>query len=112
MATNPPTEERPTRFGSPSRFLDDTAWETLEDNVYECRALLCPEAEGGFSAHAIRLPGVVSQGESVDEALKNISEAFQGAISVYLEQGNEIPWTDAEIDRPKGWIERWILVHV
>ncbi len=112
MATIPQADEKPTRFGNPARFLDVTAWKTLEDHVFECRTLLCPEAEGGFSAHAIRLPGVVSQGESVDEALKNISEAFQGAISVYLEQGDEIPWTDEEIDRPKGWIERWILVHV
>ena len=42
------------------------------DNTFECRTVICPEDEGGFSAFALRLPGVVSQGETRDEALKNL----------------------------------------
>ena len=112
MATILPIEEKPDRFGSPSKVLEATPWETLGDNVFECRVLLCPEEEGGYSAHAIRLPGVVSQGETVQAALANISEAFRGAISLYMEQGSGIPWANVEIDRPRGWLERWILVNV
>jgi predicted RNase H-like HicB family nuclease len=111
MATIPQID-KPERFGSPLKDLNPTPWETFGDNVFECRVLLCPEDGGGYSAHAIRLPGVVSQGESVQTALENISEAFRGAISLYMEQGNGVPWANVEIDRPKGWLEKWILVDV
>jgi predicted RNase H-like HicB family nuclease len=111
MATIPLIKEKPTRFGSPFEIVDATPWEPLGDNVYECRVLLCPEEDGGYVAHALRLPGVVSQGETVEEALDNIRDAFRAAMSVYLESGN-VPWSDLEIDRPAGWIEKWILVDV
>lgn len=80
-------------------------------NVYECRVLLCPEEDGGFSAHAMRLPGVVSQGDTMDEALVNIEDAFRGAIATYRDDQADIPWTDVDIDRPKGTVEKWILVN-
>ena len=112
MSTIPLLEEEPTRFGSPSEILDATAWEPFGDNTFECRVVLCPEPEGGYSAHAIRLRGVASQGESVSEALENIKEAFRGAIAVYQEDKQGIPWEPITIDRPAGSLERWILVDV
>ena len=113
MATVPRIEERPTRFGSPTEVLERTDWEKFVDaNVFECRVLLCPEPEGGYSAHALRLPGVVSQGDSIAEALENITEAFRGAISVYQEGNQGIPWEQITIDRPARSLERWILVDV
>jgi len=113
MATVLPIEEKPTRFGSPAEALERTGWENFVDaNVFECRVLLCPEPEGGYSVHALRLPGVVSQGESIAEALENIKEAFSGAISVYQDDNQEIPWEQITIDRPAGSLERWVLVNV
>lgn len=114
MATIPLIEEEPTRFGSPSEILDATGWIELGDNAFECRVVLCPEPEGGFSAYATRLRGVVSQGDSIAEALDNIKEAFRGAIAVYLDDDQGIPWESEPIavDRPSGSLERWILVDV
>lgn len=83
-----------------------------DTTVYECRVLICPEAEGGYSVHATKLPGVSSQGETVAEALHNIEEAFRGAIADYKANGEDIPWDDAIIDRTEGSLERWILVNV
>ena len=105
-------EEHPLRTAAPQQYIEAPAWEPLAENTYECRVLLCPEKDGGYSAHALRLPGVVSQGESEAGALDNIRDAFRAAISVYREQGEAIPWTNLEMDRPKGSIERWILVNV
>lgn len=95
-----------------TKILDATAWETLGENVFQCRVLLCPEDVGGYSAIALRLPGVVSQGESVEDALKNVSEAFAAAVGVYLEEGGRIPWEDVSVERSKGCLERRILVRV
>ena len=112
MRTIPPFEEKPTRFGSPSVVFDVTPWESLGDNVFECRVLLCPEEEGGYTAHALRLPGVVSQGDTIDAALANIKEAFRGAVGVYRETQQQIPWEPITVDRPAGSLERWVLVDV
>ncbi len=107
-----PTEMVEERKGALTTYIESPEWHEFNENTYQCRVLLCPEEGGGYSAHALRLPGVVSQGESVQEALVNITDAFQGAISVYQEEGVEIPWTDVDLDRPKGSVERWILVNV
>ncbi len=113
VTVNPPIEEeQPTRLGSPSKVLEARDWESFGDNVFECRALLCPEEEGGYSAHALRLPGVVSQGDSIEEALGNIEDAFRETLISYREDGLDIPWAAVEIDRPTGSIERWTLVDV
>lgn len=105
-------EENPLRTAGPQEYIKAPGWQPLDENTYECRVLLCPEQDGGYSAHALRIPGVVSQGESLEEALANIADAFRAAVSIYLEDGGTIPWATVEMDRPKGWIERWILVNV
>lgn len=108
-----PIEEEPTRFGNPISARDRTPWEHLQNkNVFECRVLLCPEDEGGYSAHALRLPGVVSQGDSIEEALGNVEDAFRETLISYREDNRDIPWAAVEIDRPIGSIEKWTLVDV
>ncbi|NQU20083.1 MAG: type II toxin-antitoxin system HicB family antitoxin [Candidatus Nealsonbacteria bacterium] len=109
---NDPIDE-PARFGSPSRLLDVTPWETLvEGSAFECRVVVCPEEEGGYSAHALRLPGVISQGDSVEEALCNIEDAFRETVVSYREDNLDVPWAPVDVDRPAGSIERWTLVNV
>jgi predicted RNase H-like HicB family nuclease len=79
--------------------------------AYECPVLLCPEEEGGFSVHALTLPGAVSEGESAEEALANIAEAIQLLIEGCTESGIAIPWRAVEVDDiPRGAKKRWILV--
>lgn len=36
-----------------------------------------PQPEGGFTVQCIELPGAISQGETVKEALANIQDAIQ-----------------------------------
>jgi predicted RNase H-like HicB family nuclease len=72
--------------------------------------MFCPEADGGFSVIALRLPGVASQGDSLDEAMANITEAFSAAIEIYTAEGRDIPWADVEIEAPPGSFEKRILV--
>ena len=94
------------------KLITNPVWKSFSKRTYECRVLLCPEKGGGFSAHALRLPGVVSQGDTVEEALLSIADAFEAAMQIYLDQGGAIPWRDIEVERTKGSLERWILVNV
>ncbi len=45
------------------------------------KVVLEPSEEGGFTVHVPSLPGCISEGDSKEEALKNIKEA----IELYLE---------------------------
>lgn len=51
--------------------------------------ILEPEAEGGYSVICPAIPGCVSQGDSLDEALANIREAILLCLEVQRE--DEIP---------------------
>ena len=45
------------------------------------RIVLEPQEEGGYTVYVPALPGCISQGETVEEAMDNVKEA----IIVYLE---------------------------
>ena len=45
------------------------------------QVILEPSDEGGYTVYVPALPGCISEGDNVDEALKNIQEA----IELYLE---------------------------
>lgn len=61
--------------------------------------VLEPSSEGGFTAYVPALPGCISEGETREEALRNIREA----IELYLE-----PVEDDLVPQSKG--ERLELV--
>ena len=54
--------------------------------ILEYNAIFTPEEEGGFSVYVPDLPGCISQGETFEEAQKNIKEA----IELYLEDADEV----------------------
>ena len=87
-------------------------WEILENRkVYRCAVVICPEREGGFSVYAEELPGAASQGNTVDEAVQNITEALTAVVQRYLERTSEIPWDKSVPKRPKNAVVRWIDVN-
>ena len=72
--------------------------------VFECRAFFFAEPVGGYSVIASNLPGVVSEGDDLREAIANIKEAFAASVESYLEAGEVIPWkevTDFDSDPAK-----------
>lgn len=52
-----------------------------EAKILEYNAIFTPEEEGGFSVYVPELRGCISQGDTFEEAQKNIKEA----IELYLE---------------------------
>ena len=41
-----------------------------------------PQEEGGYTVQCLELPGAISQGETVEEALDNIKEAIELLLDV------------------------------
>ena len=48
----------------------------------KCTIILEKEEEGGYSAQCLELPGAISQGETKEEALRNIKEAIEAVLEV------------------------------
>lgn len=57
----------------------------------EYTTLIHQAEEGGFWAEVPALPGCFSQGETVDETLRNIKEAVQAHLMALREDKEEIP---------------------
>jgi len=47
--------------------------------------------DGGFVVECPALPGCVSEGDTVEEALANIKDAIEGCFAVMREHGDPIP---------------------
>ena len=52
--------------------------------------------EGGFWVDVPALPGCYSQGESVDESLRNVTEAIELYLEVLRDEGRDAP-QDSEV---------------
>jgi predicted RNase H-like HicB family nuclease len=57
----------------------------------DSRVILEPENDGGYCVWVPALPGCVSQGDTVEEALANIREAIQCYVQSALKHGEPLP---------------------
>jgi predicted RNase H-like HicB family nuclease len=57
------------------------------------KVVLEPSDEGGYTVYVPALPGCVSEGDTIEEALRNIREA----IELYLEPTEEPPLTEGQL---------------
>src|SRR5438105_1746229 len=60
-----------------------------------------PEPEGGYTVTCPALPGLVTYGETLDEARKMARDAMEGLIEVMLERGTPVPESDAPDAMPR-----------
>ena len=52
--------------------------------------ILRVEREGGYSVQCLELPGAISEGDTKEEALKNIREAFKGYLEAFPEESERL----------------------
>ena len=61
------------------------------------QVILIPDDEvGGFTVEVPSLPGCISEGDTVEEALANIKDAIDLYIEILTEDGKPIPEDYAE----------------
>ena len=58
---------------------------------YKIPLVLTPQPEGGYTVTSPLLPELVTEGDSLDEALENVKDAFQAVIEFYQELGRSLP---------------------
>ena len=69
-----------------------------------------PQPEGGFTVTSPVLPELITEGDSLEEAYANVSDALAAVIELYEDQGRALPpgvelpangqvvWSDALVE--------------
>jgi len=55
------------------------------------KIVLEPQEEGGYTVYVPALPGCISQGETVEEAMDNVKEAITVYLESLKERGIDLP---------------------
>lgn len=53
--------------------------------------VLEPQPEGGYTVTSSALPELVTEGDSVAEALANAEDAFAAVVEIYEDRGRPLP---------------------
>ena len=53
--------------------------------------LLEPQPEGGYTVTSPELPELVTEGDTISEALANAEDAFAAVVEIYEDRGHSLP---------------------
>jgi antitoxin HicB len=59
--------------------------------LYKLPLLFSPQPEGGFTVTSPVLPELVTEGDTVEEALANVRDALAAVIEAYQDLGRSLP---------------------
>jgi antitoxin HicB len=57
---------------------------------YKIPLVLTPQPEGGYTVTSPLLPELVTEGDSLDESLANVKDAFRAVMELYQELGRSL----------------------
>ena len=58
---------------------------------YKIPLVLTPQAEGGYTVTSPLLPELVTEGDTVEEALANVKDALAAVVEAYEDLGRSLP---------------------
>jgi antitoxin HicB len=58
---------------------------------YKIPLILEPQPEGGYTVTSPLLPELVTEGDSMEEALANVKDALAAVVEAYQELGRPLP---------------------
>jgi antitoxin HicB len=59
--------------------------------VYKIPLILTPQPEGGFTVTSPLLPELLTEGDTLDEALGNARDALAAVVEAYEDLGRPLP---------------------
>jgi antitoxin HicB len=65
---------------------------------YKIPLILAPQPEGGYTVTSPILPELVTEGDSVEEALNNVRDALAAVIEIYQDAGRSLPTSAKVVD--------------
>ena len=62
-----------------------------EEQPVRITIVLSPQSEGGFTVTSPLLPELVTEGDTVGEALANVPDAVRAVVELYEDMGRALP---------------------
>ena len=59
--------------------------------VYRVPLVMTPQQEGGYTVTSPILPGLVTEGDTLEQALDNVEDALRATLELYEEIGRPVP---------------------
>jgi antitoxin HicB len=59
--------------------------------LYKVPLILSPQPEGGFTVTSPLLPELVTEGDTISEAMANVQDALAAVIETYQDLGRPLP---------------------
>jgi len=60
-------------------------------HVIKIPLVLSPQPEGGYTVTSPILPELVTEGDTLDEVMRNVQDAVSAAIEIYEDLGKPLP---------------------
>lgn len=78
--------------------------------LYKLPLILSPQPEGGFTVTSPLLPELITEGETVSEALANVQDALAAVIETYQDLGRTLP-ANTQLTEESGplWLETLVV---
>jgi antitoxin HicB len=78
--------------------------------LYKLPLVLSPQPEGGFTVTSPLLPELITEGDTVSEALANVQDALAAVIETYQDLGRPLPASSQLPDANSPvWLETLIV---
>lgn len=68
-----------------------TTGEARDMEVYKIPLVLTPQPEGGFTVTSPVLPELVTEGDTLSEAIENVRDALKAVVEIYEDMGRTLP---------------------
>ncbi|HEX4412938.1 MAG TPA: type II toxin-antitoxin system HicB family antitoxin [Lacipirellulaceae bacterium] len=65
---------------------------------YKIPLLLAPQPEGGYTATSPALPELITEGDTVEEALENVKDALAAVVETYQDLSRSLPGETQVLD--------------
>ncbi len=73
---------------------------------YKVPLVLTPQPEGGYTVTSPLFPELITEGDSIDEALENVADAFAAVVELYDDLGRSLPQNAQILDSNSPvWLE-------
>ena len=73
--------------------------------------LLEPQPEGGYTVTSPLLPELITEGDTLSEAMANAEDAFAVVLEIYEDEGRPLP-PGIQVDDPNGSVSVETVVAI
>jgi antitoxin HicB len=59
--------------------------------LYKIPLVFAPQAEGGYTVTSPVVPELITEGDTLEDAYRNVGDAWGAVVEIYTEQGRTLP---------------------